>query len=231
MDSDTDRDGGLDAYWRRRAIALGGALVSLGLLAWACSGSDGKKSQQIRNAAAIGTAGATAGRASGRASGRAANASPGVVLPTVTVTATAKVTVVPAVPKQAGDACDPADVVVNLAEAKDTFVGKEHPQFKLSVVNTGQLACTLGVGPKELEISVRSGSGPAWSSARCAAGSGSSIQLLQRGIPYVTGVEWDRTRSPAAGCSGHRERALPGTYRVIAREGRIRSNRQVFHLR
>jgi hypothetical protein len=231
MDPDTEGSGEGDAYWRRRVIALGGVLASVGLLAWACSGSDGKKSQPIRNAAAIATASATASRAGGGTAGSGApNASPGVV-PTVTVTATAKVTVVPAVPRKAGDACDPADVVVNLVEVKDTFARKEHPQFRLSVVNTGQRACTLGVGPRELEILIGSGGDRVWSSARCATGSGSSIQLLQRGIPYVTGVEWDRTRSSVVGCSGHRDRALPGTYRAIAREGKIRSRRQVFRLR
>jgi hypothetical protein len=226
MEPDTEGSGEVDAYWRRRAIALGGVLASVGMLAWACSGSDGKKSQPIRNAAAVTSPSATADRGPA-----ATNGSPGAALPTVTVTATAKVTVVPDVPKKAGDACDPADVVVNLVETKDAFARKENPQFRLSVVNTGQRACTLGVGPKELEILIGSPAGRVWSSARCAAGSGSSIQLLPRGIPYVTGIEWDRTSSPAAGCTGHLDTAPPGTYRAVAREGKIRSKRQVFRLR
>jgi hypothetical protein len=227
MDSDTEGSGEIDAYWRRRAMALGGVLASVGLLAWACSGSDGKKTQQIRNAAAIGTPSGTVGGLPGGA----VSGSPGVVLPTITVTATAKVTVVPTVPKKAGDACDPADVVVNLAETKDVFGDKEHPQFRLSVVNTGPRACTFGVGPKELVVLIRSGSDPVWSSAHCAAGSGSSIQMLRRGIPYVAIVDWDRMRSSLSGCSGHRDRARPGTYMAIAREGKIKTNRQVFRLK
>jgi hypothetical protein len=227
MDPDTEGSGETDAYWRRRAIALGAVLASVGMLAWACSGSDGKKNHPIRNAAAIGSPSAAAGRPPGGP----ANGSPGTVVPTVTVTATAKVTVVPTAPRKDGDACDPADVVVNLAQVKDTFARKEHPQFRLSVVNTGQRACTLGVGPKELQILIGSGSYRVWSSARCVAGSGSSIQLLQRGIPYVAGAEWDRTRNASGGCAGHRDRAVPGTYRAIAREGKIKSRRQVFRLR
>jgi hypothetical protein len=227
MEPDTEGSGEVDAYWRRRAIALGGVLASVGLLAWACSGSDGKKSHPVRNAAAITSPSATAGGATAGTPG--VSGSPGAALPTVTVTA--RVTVVPAAPKKAGDACDPGDVVVNLVETKDIYARKEHPQFRMSVVNTGERACTLGVGPKELEVLIGSAAGRVWSSARCAEGSGSSIQLLPRGIPYVTDVEWDRTRSPAGACTGHRDKAVPGTYRVVAREGKIKSKRQVFHLR
>jgi hypothetical protein len=226
MDPDTEGNGEIEAYWRRRVIALVGVLASVGVLAWACSGSDEKK-HPVRNAAVIGTPSASAVRAPGGQ----VNASPGMVVPTVTVTATAKVTLAPTVRKKAGDACEPADVVVNLEKTKDTFARKEHPEFRLSVVNTGQRACTLDVGPKELQILIGSGSYRVWSSARCAAGSGSSIQMLQRGIPYVTGLEWDRMRSASDGCSGHRDRALPGTYTVIAREGKLTSRREVFRLR
>jgi hypothetical protein len=225
MDPDTEGSGELEAYWRRRAIALVGVLASVGLLAWACSGSDDKKSHPVRNAAMVGSP------SPGGTAARTASGSPGAVVPTVTVTATAKVTVVPTVPRKAGDACEPADVVVNLVKTKDEFTGKEHPQFRLSVVNTGQQACTLDVGPKQLQILIGSGPYQVWSSARCLADSGSSIQMLPRGIPYVAGVEWDRTRSVSGACSGHRDRVAPGTYVAIAKEGKIKSRRQVFRLR
>ena len=52
MDSDTNRDQGeADAYWRRRVYVLAGGITVIGLVAWACSGSDHKKSTaQVRNA-------------------------------------------------------------------------------------------------------------------------------------------------------------------------------------
>jgi hypothetical protein len=231
MDPDTEGSGELEAYWRRRAIALVGVLASVGLLAWACSGSDDKKSTLSAMPPMVGSPSPSPNGTAARPPGGQPNASPGAVVPTVTVTATAKVTVVPTVPKKAGDACDPADVVVDLVKTKDEFTDKEHPQFRLSVVNTGQQACTLDVGPRQLQILIGSGPYRVWSSARCLADSGSSIQMLPRGIPYVAGVEWDRTRSVSGACSGHRDRAVPGTYMAIAREGKIKSRRQVFRLR
>jgi hypothetical protein len=145
---------------------------------------------------------------------------------------TTQVTVQPSAPRRPGDACDADDVVVDFAPTKATFGKGEHPQFRLSVVNTGKQACTFGVGPKELQVQISSGSDKVWTSAQCFSGSGSSIQMLQRGIPYGGTLEWDRHRvAPANNCSAHREEALSGTYTVMAKGGGIKTKRQVFRLR
>ena len=38
MESETQRNEDVDAYWRRRVVALGGVLATVGLVVWACSG-------------------------------------------------------------------------------------------------------------------------------------------------------------------------------------------------
>jgi hypothetical protein len=227
MELDTDRGRDADAYWRRRAVALGGVLATVGVLAWACSGSGTAQKHAISNAAAIGAATPRPQPPVARVpvSSRAP------VVPTVTVTATAKVTVIPTAPRKPGDVCDPGDVVVNLAPSKSDYGRKENPHFQVSVVNTGARPCTLGVGPRELKVRIVSGSDQVWSSADCVAGTGSSIQLLKRGIPYGGSFDWDRSRSSAADCAGHQESAHPGTYVIQAKEGAIKTQRQVFHLK
>lgn len=215
MDSDTVRNpegDAADAYWRRRAIVLGGVLSLVGLVAWACTAGDENTAERrpVQNAAALSTASA-----------------PPTVMPTVTVTVTTQTTVRPVVAKKDGDACEPRDVVVSFAATKGTYAGKDLPRFQLIVVNTGQRACTFGVGPKELDVRITSGSDRLWSSAQCARGSGSSIQMLRRGIPYVGTLAWDRRR----GCSGKRPVARPGTYVATVKAGKIKVKKQVFQLR
>src|SRR5258708_34119701 len=105
MELDTDRGRDADAYWRRRAVALGGVLATVGVLAWACSGSGTAKKHAISNAAAIGAATPRPQPPAPRApvSSRAS------VVPTLTVTATAKGAVIPTLPMKPGDVCAPCD--------------------------------------------------------------------------------------------------------------------------
>ncbi|MEV5746306.1 hypothetical protein AB0L00_00685 [Actinoallomurus sp. NPDC052308] len=219
MDSDTQGDlGEADAYWRRRVYVLAGGITAIGLMAWACSGPDHKKSTaQARNAAAPVTS-------------LPVTATPVVTptAPTAAPTATVTVTVTPGVPAakpRGGDPCDDADVVVGLTPSKDVYQDREHPRFRISVVNTGRRACTFDVGGKALRLRITSGSDSIWSSDRCAAGPASDLQLLRRGVPYIADVDWDRTR-----CGGD-SRARPGTYVVTAKSGGIRPQSQVFRLR
>jgi hypothetical protein len=212
MDSDTERkQGEADAYWRRRVYVLAGGITVIGLVAWACSGSGDKKTTaQVRNAAVPASPAVTA------------QPMPG---PTTTVTVTATPSVPPAAARKGnGDACDPRDLVADLASAQDAYRGGEDPRFRLSVVNTGRRTCTFDVGAKALRVRIESGSDRIWSSDRCG-GPASSLQMLRRGIPYIETLEWNRKR-----CDSD-SRARPGTYVVSAKGGGIRAKSQVFRLR
>jgi hypothetical protein len=204
------------AYWRRRAIALGVVVATTGLMAWACSGGDGTAKQKPVTRAAAVTALPSATAAAKPGTGP----SPG---PTVTVTVTQQT------PRRSGDACLPTDVVVDLAPVKPRFAAAETPRFGLSVVNTGKLDCTFDVGAKQLVTKIKSGGDKIWASANCAAGSGSSIQLLRRGIPYASVFDWDRKRSRAA-CAAPRPKAPPGFYVLQAEGAGIRTKKARFQL-
>lgn len=221
MDSDAERNPDELAYWRRRVVALGCVLGTVALIAWACTSGGGQVPQQIRNAGALISPTPTV-------SGSGALPS---AIPTVTVTATTKVTVTPTVPKRDGDACESKDLVVAFSATKEDYPGREWPQFRLSVVNLGEKSCTFDVGPKLLQLRITSGTDRVWSSAHCAQGSGSSIQMLRRGIPYLATLSWDRKRS-TDGCKGGRATAGAGTYvAALKADGIKQPKKQVFRLR
>lgn len=223
MDVNTDRTerldpedelepGDVEAYWRRRVYVLAGGITLIGLVAWACSGSDHKRSTaQVRDAAAP-------------MSPPAAAPAP-VATPTATVTVTTTPTTAPSVARRAGDRCDAEDVVVEITPDSTVFAGRQHPRFNLSVVNTGARTCTFDVGPKALLIRVSSGTDRVWSSAQCVTGTGANVQLLRRGMPYLATLDWDRKRCTTGAHAG------PGTYVISVSAPGIKTRREVFRLR
>lgn len=209
---DSDNQGDVEAYWRRRVYVLAGGIALIGLVAWACSGDDHKKSTaQVRNAAAT----------MSPAAAPLAGATPA---PAVTVTVTATPTATPA-GKRAGDQCDADDVVVGMTPDATVFTGKQHPRFALSVVNTGRRTCAFDVGPKALVFRISSGSDRVWSSDECVDHPAANLQVLKRGVPYLATLDWDRRR-----CDGDK-RAAPGTYVIAMSAPGIRTHREVFRLR
>jgi hypothetical protein len=93
------------------------------------------------------------------------------------------------------------------------------------VVNTGRRGCTFDVGPKALQIRIASGNDRVWSSAQCVSGTGSTLQMLRRGVPYLATVDWDRKR-----CDGS-SKAQPGTYVITATANGAKPRREIFRLR
>ncbi|WP_067466957.1 hypothetical protein [Actinomadura macra] len=188
MGADTGRGSGgsgLDRYWRRRAVALAGALVVVAVLAWACTGGGGERGR-VRDAGAV------------------ENRPPPTAMPTVTVTRT--VTPSPD-PVEDGGPCEAKNLVVSLATSRDTYAGQQEPRFHVSVVNAGKSDCTWTAG--SLDVRVTSGPDRIWSSAQCRGGD-QARRTLRRGIPYVDGVGWNRRR----GCKGDGGPVRPGTYIV-----------------
>lgn len=214
---------GNDSYWRRRAFALAGALLLVGLLAWACSGGGGRP------------AGAGAGPTASPA-GQQQTAQP---TPTPTVRATAKPTSSPRHPnaKHSGAAaarhkggCSPSDLVLSLSNNGTSFGPGDHPSFKLDVVNVGSGGCAFDAGPRSLNLVIMSGHDRIWSSADCARNRAAQSMRLARGVPYSRSFSWDQLRS-SPGCPAHHTTAQPGTYTATAFGGGAASPTEVFHLR
>ncbi|MEZ0076998.1 hypothetical protein [Planotetraspora sp. GP83] len=240
MDPDTFRGDvgveGADVYWRRRVSVLTGMLVVVAVVAWACTGASGKQE------------GAEGGKVTPRpgdtmvvalptplasrmpaANGPSVPPVPGLLPPSGSALPSPEPSK-PAKPRRPGDPCDAKDLVIALQSGQDVYGKGAVPRFLLTVVSTGRVECTVDVGPRTLEMRVMSGGERVWSTADCVSGAGVDTQTLQRGVPYVRTIQWDRHRS-GTDCSSKRPAAAPGTYVAAAREGQLRSPKVAFHLR
>jgi len=104
------------------------------------------------------------------------------------------------------------------------------PLFDLDVVSTSATTCTFNIGVKHLELVIKAGQTRIWGSADCVEGRGSLVADLQRGVPTVLPISWDRqTSSP--GCQAASQRVPAGTYSAIAVAGPAASNTETFALR
>ncbi|MER5648221.1 hypothetical protein [Streptosporangium sp. NPDC002524] len=223
MDPDTFRsDIGADVYWRRRMAALVGVLVVVAVVAWACSSTSGPDDVRERNSAA-----------------RQESPDPLVaVLPTVTLipSPTASPTPSPgtarasARPRRPGEACVSPQLVLSMEGQGTVYPAGIRPRFTLTLVNVGKVMCTTDVGPRAMEVRITSGDDRVWSSSDCVSGEAADVRELDRGIPYVRELVWDRRRS-GDDCTADRAAALPGTYVAVVHAPGLRSRKAVFHLR
>lgn len=225
MDPDTVRGDGGDVYWRRRMSVLVAVLVVVAVVAWACS-SGGSGPERASSAETSPSATPTVDPLLAGLRTLAM----GTASPSPTPSASPKAT--PAArPKRPGEPCAQGDLVLSLQGGKEQiYSAGARPTFMVTLVNTGSVMCTADVGPRALEIRITSGADRIWSTADCVSGEGTDVRELQRGVPFVRTLEWDRRRS-STDCRSTPASALPGTYVVTARMGDMRTPKGVFHLR
>ncbi|MGW0586279.1 hypothetical protein [Streptosporangium sp. NPDC002607] len=228
MDPDTFRsDIGADIYWRRRMAALVGVLVVVAVVAWACSSTSGPQDAREKSTSA------------------AKKDAPDpllAILPTVTVipsppaSPSASPTPEPREskaaprPRRPGEACASPQLVLSMEGQGTVYPPGIRPRFILTLVNVGKVMCTTDVGPRNMEVRITSGDDRVWSSSDCVSGETENIRKLDRGIPYVRELVWDRRRS-GNDCTVDRVAARPGTYVAVVHAPGLRSRKAVFHLR
>ncbi|WP_049568666.1 hypothetical protein [Nonomuraea sp. SBT364] len=226
MDPDAMRDDpgfGGDVYWRRRMSVLVAVLVVVAVVAWACSSSAGGPER----ASSAQTSQTPAPVADPLLAGLRTLAL-GTATPTPTPSP-AKATE-EARPRRPGEPCAERDLVLGLQGEQEIYTGGARPHFLVTVVNTGDVMCKADVGPRAMEIRITSGEDRIWSTSDCVSGPGTEVKELQRGVPYVRPLDWDRRRS-SGDCRADPPNALPGTYVATARMGKLKSPKGVFHLR
>jgi hypothetical protein len=125
--------------------------------------------------------------------------------------------------------CQPQAVKVEALASEDRFAVGSSPRLSLRVTNTGTAPCTRDLGQAAVELVVVSGSDRIWSSDDCAPGGAKDVTTLAPGEPAVQRVTWNGRRS-RPGCTGDKERAQAGTYRVNARVGQLDVEGDVFRL-
>ncbi|GAA3696768.1 hypothetical protein GCM10022224_073190 [Nonomuraea antimicrobica] len=219
-------DGG-DIYWRRRMSVLVAVLVVVAVVAWACS-SGGSGPQRTSGAQSSPSVGATPSADPLLAGLR--TLAMGTASPSPTPTPSPKAAPQER-PRRPGEPCAEDDLVLSLQGGREQiYAGDSRPSFLVTLVNTGPVMCTADVGPRAMEIRITSGADRIWSTADCVSGEGSEVKELQRGVPYVRSLEWDRRRS-SSDCRSTPPAALPGTYVTTVRMGKLRTDKGIFHLR
>ncbi|MEV4565258.1 hypothetical protein AB0K12_15965 [Nonomuraea sp. NPDC049419] len=228
MDPDTLRGDGGDIYWRRRMSVLVAVLVVVAVVAWACSsgGSGPERESRAQSSPSVSATPAVDPLLAGLRT-----LAMGTASPSPTPTASPKPSP-SARPKRPGEPCAEEDLVLHLQGGgkEPIYAAGARPSFLVTLVNTGPVMCTADVGPRAMEVRITSGSDRIWSTADCVSGEGTDVEQLQRGVPYVRSLEWDRRRS-SSDCRATPPSALPGTYVAMVRMGKLRSPKGVFHLR
>ncbi|HEY3733121.1 MAG TPA: hypothetical protein VGL63_04325 [Streptosporangiaceae bacterium] len=120
--------------------------------------------------------------------------------------------------------------MISLTMNGDSFGATARPGFGIDVVSTDRATCTLNLGTKHLTLVISSGGVRAWGSGDCAAGAGSAVTKLPRGVPAQRSITWHRVLS-SPGCKTAHTAARPGTYTAVAYDGSLHSQTLVFVLR
>jgi hypothetical protein len=204
-------------YWRRRIVALMIGLAILSLIVWAFTGAIGGSGSAGGTGSARSTAsqqqdlGGGGQRGAAAPSAGAGHGSHGQG------------------PAGQQGSCRHGAVVLSLFTAQENYGVGEFPQFSVDVVGTGRQTCAFNVGASHVALIIRSGSVRVWNSADCVQGAGDLVTDLQRGVPTVLPISWNR-RASVPGCHGHASRMPAGTYTATAADGWLTSNTVTFKI-
>jgi hypothetical protein len=209
-----------EIYWRRRGLALGIAVVAIGIVV------------AVIVAILSSTAGAnTTGGKAGNAAAQKPGAAPEVKSPVVppagqnpeqpAETPTAAVSPPPVL--KAGDDCpDSTLAVLGLTNAPQFVIG-DQPKFSMVVTNIGLVACKRDVGAAVLAAYVYSlDNKRLWSNLDCAPSNETLVKTFAPGEQVTTAVTWTGMGS-APHCPLPRQPIGPGTYNLVVQLGNLRS--------
>ncbi len=206
-----------EIYWRRRGLALGIAVVAIGIVV------------AVIVAVMSGSAGAnTAGKPSGQAAQKAAPEVKTPVQPPAgqdpnqpAETPTAAVQP-PPVLKEGDDCPDSTLAVLGLTNVPQYVIG-DQPKFTMVVTNIGLVACKRDVGAAVLAAYVYSlDNKRLWSNLDCAPSNETLVKTFAPGEQVTTAVTWTGMGS-APHCPLPRQPIGPGTYNLVVQLGNLRS--------
>ncbi|WP_155763849.1 hypothetical protein [Mycobacterium asiaticum] len=218
-----------EIYWRRRGLALGIAVVVIGIavatvIAFVSSNAGAKPAD--KPASAQGHAGSNPAQApqapqpAGQTEAPAPGAPPGTVNPEAP-TPTAAVQP-PPVLKEGDDCPDSTLAVKGLTNAPQYYIG-DQPKFTMVVTNIGLVSCKRDVGAAVLAAYVYSlDNKRLWSNLDCAPSNETLVKMFTPGEQVTTAVTWTGMGS-APKCPLPRPAIGPGTYNLVVQLGNLRS--------
>lgn len=214
-------------YWRRRALALGIAVLVVGLIATivlVVVKNTGGSDEAANTAAEAPSSAAEAPPAQQAGEDPAAKTPvqvPSQDAPPPTPTPTAAV--VPPPILQEGDDCPDSTLAVKGITNQPQYVVGDQPKFTMVVTNIGLVACKRDVGAAVLAAYVYSlDNQRLWSNLDCAPSNETLVKTFQPGEQVTTEVTWTGMGS-APGCPLPRQPIGPGTYNLVVQLGNLRS--------
>jgi hypothetical protein len=222
LDLDLEPHGPLPTqiYWRRRALAIGIAVVvaaivaGIILLVMGTGSSDTKKTDTKPSATATPLPGENP-------EVKTPVVPPAQQAPPPTPTPTAAVTPPPVLKE--GDDCPDSTLAVKGITSQPDYVVGDQPKFTMVVTNIGLVACKRDVGAAVLAAYVYSlDNNRLWSNLDCAPSNETLVKTFNPGEQVTTEVTWTGMGS-APNCPLPREAIGPGTYNLVVQLGNLRS--------
>ena len=217
-----------EIYWRRRGLALGIAVVVIGIaiatvIAFVSSSAGAKPANADKSAPAQSHPGSQPPQAPPPPGQEGSNplAPPPEGQNPESPTATAAVQPPPVL--NPGDDCPDSTLAVKgLTNAPQYFIG-DQPKFTMVVTNIGLVACKRDVGAAVLAAYVYSlDNKRLWSNLDCAPSNETLVKGFTPGEQVTTAVTWTGMGS-APHCPLPRPAIGPGTYNLVVQLGNLRS--------
>jgi hypothetical protein len=225
-----------EIYWRRRGLALGIAVVVIGIavatiIAFVSSSAGAKPANAEKPGSAQSHPGSVAPQAPppqgspSVAPPQGQNPPPGQNPPQGQnpESPTPTVAVQPAPVLKEGDDCPDSTLAVKgLTNAPQYFIG-DQPKFTMVVTNIGLVACKRDVGAAVLAAYVYSlDNKRLWSNLDCAPSNETLVKTFTPGEQVTTAVTWTGMGS-APHCPLPRPAIGAGTYNLVVQLGNLRS--------
>jgi hypothetical protein len=209
-------------YWRRRALAVGIAVLVIGIVAAVVftvlsgsAGAENKNAPKPANTAA--------------AAPQAPNPLPEVKTPITPLppppvqNPTATAAVMPPPVLKDGDDCPDSTLAVKGITSQPQYLVGDQPKFTMVVTNIGLVACQRDVGAAVLAAYVYSlDNQRLWSNLDCAPSNETLVKKFSPGEQVTTEVTWTGMGS-APQCPLPRQPIGAGTYNLVVQLGNLRS--------
>lgn len=230
-------------YWRRRALAIGAAVIALVLVIWAISALVGGGEDSAETNAAAASSSLTTevsftpnpsgvnGSGGGSGGGASAGDSGGSATST---SATSTTSATSAAPVPAGQCAD-SSLAVKATADKPNFATGEEPTFTIVITNIGSAACDrdLAGGLQQVLVYSIDGKNRLWSNVDCYPQPASDIRNLEPGEQAAFKVAWSGTTSAPDCATSQNPQRTPvgsGAYTVVGQLGALRSGAEPFNI-
>jgi hypothetical protein len=217
-----------EIYWRRRALAIGVAVVVVVLFVWLISSLGGGDSPETANTAVTAdvTVPSAAPTSAAIDTGVPGQNNTDSTAGTQSSAATTNGQPVAAPPGQ----CPDQSLAVKATVEHPTYRVGEKPKFGLVITNIGTTQCErdLGAG-QQLFVYTIDGAMRLWSNTDCYPPTDPLIKSLKPGEQALYSVDWSGTTSQPD-CQGDRVAVAPGAYTVVAQLGAVKSTPEPFNI-